>query len=500
MLIVIIIYGFYSFVPYIEVKSEASTALDNYAPVVDIGSPIPEGFYPIDLTGFLSHVLDSAKDAVKKNLGYIWNRVVDSGYCPGNIQNHRHNFIYGLTSKNITDPNINSPKEGYYCYCEYCGQLAGDLIQDYINENNIQDDGSFIVYPSYSWLGASNSQTFIEDDIKMTVPWGNKNYYESAAYGSGSLEFKGDRVEYHFDIKRGYMKYGSVYDVLGIQNVNAIYYETPGRTSHNFASNDSTYYPELRIDVTNSIIRNPNRYIRMIQAEGRSINYEIIYDNGDALKTSWLNIFVDEEELQDVYNKENIYAPVSYVNNGVLIYGGYSNKIVDLNSNRLFIPQTEEYYEIIDYEYDYSSDTWSLDVDGFDVPVTVRYTDDGVVISDGTNEYILLYTTNTLTPVNPIVGPSNSNGSIISGVVNLTVNQVSSSTNAYITTNEDVPQGLRGLRETLATMFVEIPEMTGEFTDFMQTGFSYIPDEVMTLVIFGVSVAVFVGIFKLFWR
>lgn len=110
-------------------------------PSVGVGVPLPAAYVNIDLNGFLSHVYDASRQTARYWGGALWNRLIDDTICPGayaqDVNGHRHSFIYGLTSRDGVT--------GYFSYCEYCGQFAGDLVSEYqsanydyiINSNNI---------------------------------------------------------------------------------------------------------------------------------------------------------------------------------------------------------------------------------------------------------------------------------------------------------------------------------------------------------------------------
>lgn len=495
-----IIYLFCSFVPYIGIKAEASTALDTYAPSVSIGQPLPQNFSIIDISNFLSHVLDSAAGGVRKNLGFIWNRIVDSGYCPGNQNTHRHSFIYGLTSTSIT-ADLQQPSEGYYCYCEYCGQLAGNLIKNYIRDTNIDSEGNIYVYPSYVGVGYRSSTNW-DYQLNQLHVYGVD--FTETVDGYGYVDYHYDRGYNILNLHRdsGYLTVGWAFDVADLNPENLVMYGNITKREvnrDNIYINTYTYTPPITYQITDKFTIDDKYFIAFYAwAQDRNVRDTTWYNTDYVV---YLEGTLPEEELKNNFNYDNIQAPIAYVNNGTLIYGGYSSSIIDTDSMIYTDPSSGIEYEIDSMEYDYSTNTYTLDISDLLNGITVEFGVDGIRINENGQDKQYFYVTNPLTPIYPLTDVGTSTGSVnLDGTINLTVNQVSSNSNAYITTNEDIPQGLRDLRETLATMFVELPEMTGEFTDFMQSGFNYIPDEVMTLVVFGVSVAVFVGIFKLFWR
>ena len=60
--------------------------------------------------------------------------------------------------------------------------------------------------------------------------------------------------------------------------------------------------------------------------------------------------------------------------------------------------------------------------------------------------------------------------------------------------------GLQLLRDTLVNFFQTLPEMFGELTSFLNSTFSYVPQEIMTLIGFTIAVSVLMAFFKFFWR
>lgn len=68
-------------------------------------------------------------------------------------------------------------------------------------------------------------------------------------------------------------------------------------------------------------------------------------------------------------------------------------------------------------------------------------------------------------------------------------------------TNEHgLPSGWDELRNTLIGFFTELPETISDVLEFMSGTFSYIPAPIISMITFGVAMAVLVGLFKLFFR
>lgn len=509
-----IIYFFALNCTFFQFKADASSSIVPYYPTVSIGDSIGSGYYTLSIGNFLSHVLDKSIDAASKNMGYIWNRIVDEGYCPADLDTHRHNFVYGLTSSSLGLDHT-SPQVGYYCYCNKCGQLAGDLIEGYKEENNINNSGNLILYPSQSIIiggsgdGGSHGNVVLYDETIQNVELyqnveGNIEGYGrySVVWVNGAYESK---LTYSNVENPNYywVGYGALFDLKDLvsPNINVVGYSNNYKYIDTRANRTYTFNTPRVVNVR--AVGN-DRYVLISGIFNNNTNE--YYFNGSKEKSLWLEISIEENVKYENFNYDNIEAPITYYNNGQAIYGGYSSSIVDTENNIYRNPITQNDYSINTYNYDYGTNRYTLGVDvdddGIEDLVTVEYGEDYLTINHNGTIERYYYITNTQTPVNDVTSNgSNEGGSAdLNGNININVNQVSTDTNAYITTNEDIPRGLRGLRETLATLFVVLPEMTGEFTDFMQEGFSYIPQEVTTLIVFGVSIAVFVGLFKLFWR
>lgn len=496
----------------LNLNAEASSLIPYY-PELDIGDIIENGsgWYTLGIGDFLSHVLDSAVVGVQKNLGYVWNRIVDSGYCPGNLENHRHNFIYGLTSTSIS-LDFTKPQNGYYCYCEYCGQMAGDLIHQYCEQANIDDNGIVHLEANQFILGYGPING-VEWNGEQIV--GINENFEYEPYGSAKVigTYGIDNTGYHLRLNiSGFSSncfyLGTLFDVeyLGVNidtfinvysNIYKVIYDNSLYVSSweipRLVQRDYEYYYD-------------GKYIIVLHKPYNNINPNVsnnVYFNEPV---SYTNILLDKEELNTNFNFDNIEAPITYIDNGVYRYYGLSSDIVDSFNNKYYNPKLGSEFDFSSSTYDYSSNTYELIVPDFDGDgtnenslVEIEYNDQYLRITDPSGNYIFKYLTNTQTPI--YNGNENVNNGInINGNINIDVNQRPSNTDAYITTPEDIPNGIVNLREKLATMFSALPNMFGDFAVFMTTGFSYIPEEIRTLLLFGVTTSVFVGLFKMFWR
>lgn len=510
LFVLIIIISPFSF--GLQFKTNASS-LVTYYPELGIGDVIENGsgWYTLNIGDFLSHVLDNAIEGVQKNLGYIWNRIVDSGYCPGNLENHRHNFIYGLTSTSIS-LDFTKPQNGYYCYCEYCGQMAGDLIEEYIRDSNITNEGEVHLEAKDILIGYGPPVDVNWRDQKIIGLNENFEYNpegDTIVIGNYGI----DNIGYHLRLNisgfhNNCFYFGTRFDVeyLGINvnsfltiysNVYKVIYDN-GQVNNwelpRIVSNTHEYYYD-------------GKYVVLLHRSTTNVGNNNIsnkmYFNEPISST---NILLDEEELSSNFNFDNIQAPITYNDNGTYRYYGLSSDIVDSNNNTYYNPRIGSEFDFSSATYDYSTNTYELVVPDFDGDgtnenslVEVEYNDMYLRITDPSGNYIFKYLTNTQTPVYDITELDN-NGVNLSGTINIDVNQRPSNTDAYITTPEDIPNGIVNLREKLASMFTALPDMFGDFAVFMTAGFSYIPEEIRTLLLFGVTTSVFVGLFKMFWR
>lgn len=504
----------------LQINSNASLVeqIVSYIPELNIGDVVSavDGWYTLPITDFLSHVLmDGLSDEQIKNLGYVWNRVVDSGYCPGNLNTHRHNFIYGLTSTRLT-VDFTKPQNGYYCYCEYCGQMAGDLIETYIRESDIQPDGRIKIYCfSDAYVNYQNGNFFnlyinnFENNPEIIL---DVNSVIGVSWRENVC-----RVDF-LKMNGTGVSGGMVLNVENlIGNINNIHMYSNDLNRQSFDKNGNRVSNDS-FDIPREILNAPHLYIDNkyyvslfgsgIFTSSSSIGYNVgVFDeNIDRTEYVFALAELNEEELNNNFNYDNINAPIVYNDNGNYRYYGESSEIVDSNNNTYYNPRTNKTYDYSSAEYDYSTNTYSLvipdyDKDGIEdnTTVTVEYNNDYLRILEPLGTYIFKYLTNTQTPVFDPEVPGQSSVNL-SGTINLDVNQRPSNTDAYITTPEDIPNGIVNLREKLATMFTALPNMFGEFAVFMTAGFSYIPEEIRTLLLFGVTTSVFVGLFKMFWR
>ena len=61
---------------------------------------------------------------------------------------------------------------------------------------------------------------------------------------------------------------------------------------------------------------------------------------------------------------------------------------------------------------------------------------------------------------------------------------------------EMITDKLKGIVEGILAIFDELPALFGGFLDFLGALFPYLPEEIMTLLTFGVIAIVFIGILK----
>lgn len=501
---------------FFEIDSYASLTLPSIGDIINIDGNRPgsiNNLNIIDLNGFLSHTLDVGVDLLGTGLGYVYNHVINDNYCPKS-DNHRHKFEYGYTRKNGID--------GYFSYCVYCGQFSGDLVSNEVKEldiGNVSDSVEWIgpesfvlrtkqgsngitggtVYKnqegsvSISYISISKYSWY---DDQLVIEISNGNNYGLGIYPNGKSGYTLNVGEY-MPIP------WKLSDVNGFGGGYFTGTETGNISTNPFSV--SMFSPRISIPSRPCIVK-----IDLSQ-------YKCLY--------KVINIW-DSRFTGSSYT--NINGNLVYYDNDVYKYAGNNNNILDISSNKYTFPgDTSITYN--SYDYDFSRKTYSIEYDGGSADIS--YTDDGVYIVQKKNIYendvyvgdeieksIQLYfvadlSNNehevTISPTidndgNPIINPDNNNNGSgiidISGSVVFDVNQRSSESNSYIITHEDIPNGIVNLREKLASMFTALPDMFGDFAVFMTTGFSYIPEEIRTLLLFGVTTSVFVGLFKMFWR
>ena len=237
--------------------------------------------------------------------------------------------------------------------------------------------------------------------------------------------------------------------------------------------------------------------------------------------------------------------------------------IINEGDSTVYSPSTGDTVSFESWDYDYSTRTYSLSLTGGDT-MTVTYGDENVTINEGGDTYNIYYLVQApVQEEEPVPAHTHTYSEVVTrqpsctlaGVKTFTCTECSASyqkeipalghdwqvktqvqseydengdleTQGYTIykcsrcgeerrSDDGVPpasgggdgglistdsNGLQELRDKLVTFFQEFPAMFGEMTDFLQEGFSYIPDDIMSMITFAVGLSVVMGIFKFFWR
>lgn len=537
----------------IEIKAEASNIVP-WIPNNSIGAPLVNAnFIDVDLGGFLSHVYDSVLEGqsalyngVYDGLQLLYNKVIDNDYCPGNDSTHLHSFVYGLTQRDGVS--------GYYCYCEYCGQFAGDLVnlEEYDNQK-INNNGNERIYPTIGIL--PNVKTTSLGDLYTLGETGYSN--SSKTFNdtpSGCYLYISDENHSYSGRVRRETSTSSyvcmlVFDSGVNRDDNSYIMNYPSTTTgiNSYVMNSNG---EWRLGtagsnvsmVTNKVFSN-KIYLIVDRTAFNKSDLAIAY--GGDIFGNWpapiitKNYYAYKEDVPISEVNDNytlLDAPVSYIQNGDRYYGGTTSNMINFNNNTYYDVVNNKTYSFDSYEYDYSNRQLELNLGANsndslenDNKVTVTYgaenisivqedNSTGNIINEETYYYIALMNNpintinapddpNVVLPTvspeitnNPTESPSISPYPIPTGLVPSVQYVIQDSGGAYITTHEDIPSGLRGVRNVLADMFTQIPDAFGDMGEFMNEGFSFIPVDIRNMLVWGMAVIVIVGIFKLFWR
>lgn len=392
-------------------------------PSVGIGETLPAPFINVDIGGYLSHVYDETNRGARRWGGRLWNALIDDSVCPEayaqNVNGGRHSFIYGLTNRDGVT--------GYYSYCQYCGQFAGDLATEYQESNyNYTVSSSGIDCPCFVsvpfvpgkvygynvyFVPYWNFNSTTYDYSNVVNVSGTNIFAYSSIYGTGLYDLASKTYDYISGsirfLPHGYsttftgftsstgpgsnlknpvlrVKYYSPLD-NAIKSVPAnelglISYDRSKFMITEYAS-DGTI-SDLVYSVTNSFIygdgttRSDGVVIVLPNNAGVNYRYDVgLYDGGLTYHYGY-NVSIDDED-NVLYNTNyiNLDAPVSFVNsNNEYVYGGTTSNFYDFSSSTVKGGETNYSYD--SYSYDYSDNSITFDLTNSDDSIVYTFGDE----------------------------------------------------------------------------------------------------------------------------
>lgn len=444
----------------------------------------PAGIVSIS-TDFASMLINEIGGGIRDDISsaarWFYSKI-NEDYC-AETENHRHSFVKQHTM-------VDGIAKNYYV-CESCGKSAGEVYDDaydsYVDDmplTGIDSEGGFIWYPSFSDL--CSDYFLVTSNSSDTVVY----KYESGAFEDhidGTLSFDkiGER-SYYVELKEA----NTGRNWFLINNALAFPYSgnyTRLETSA-FSGQFLSYNDEVSESVAFNYTLNSSSYI----AGGKSwFSHSYKESDGDFTKDYYgfrgtvsmpvFRVIPDNAPDSTLYTPDTRPGTITgkyLVQNGDA-YEDSSTTIINEDDNSIYNPVTNTTTNYDSWSYDYSTRTYTMTDNTNNSVSTVTYGDENITINEGGNTYNVYYGT---VINNNDGGDDGGNGGNNSGsggelieVPNIDQNQLVQFWN-----------GIKGL-------FVQLPQMFGDVTEFLRDGWAYVPDEVMTLIEFGLGMVVTVG-------
>lgn len=198
--------------------------------------------------------------------------------------------------------------------------------------------------------------------------------------------------------------------------------------------------------------------------------------------------------------------------------------IVNEGSSTYYNPVTNTSYDLSGWTYDYSTRTYNLTT-ADDNSVTVTYGDENVTINEGDTTYNVYYLVEAPstgedgdgTGEQPGIGGDDGSGdsadgesiwdkigqllgTVVDGILGLIEGVLGGLLDGLISLADMLAEKLSRVVDVIMSLFQEIPAMFTGFLDFLSAVFPFIPEEMMTLLTFGLAAVIFIGIISWFRR
>lgn len=380
----------------------------------------------------------------------------------------------------------------YSCICDYCGQtfkaVATDLEATYENETpdyTVDSDGNITHMGEWIFDALYSGPYAVFD-------WYSETFAQVTFYPVGTNPAVGE-LEYHFTVPANTDIYiagpfshcetyeGTYTGIFGAvkwrdgTNTGNISFEVitldDGSTVKTFNSGDHT---EFYIESSQYIV--PGTFVRYV-------NFPIVRYYGG------------EVDVTDTPIGGG--GSISYVddnsNNEII-----ENQFFDQSTNTYHNPITNESQVIEDWEYDYSTRTYTGHTENGDVLIT--YGDENISVVEGGNTYNYYYATPDSSGGNGGTGGSGDTdgesiwdkighllGELVGGLLDLITGVISG-----------LLDNLIALVETTLDKLGNIVNLFGSFGDALKSLWSWLPEDIVTILAAGVSVVVFASVIKLF--
>lgn len=433
-----------------------------------------------------------------------------------NALNGRHNFVQQYTQVD--------GKTGTFYVCEYCGQSAGEVgeaaYQDYVSDlpaHGISSDGVFLWTPSFfdmteckftagdSWRLFNvlpgtyeylcpqdmSSLKVATDGMSAQIVYMRSDHDRLIALGAHPFTFALP-IEGIYSLHDSLL--GSFYwEKISGSSGSYDYYYPVLRSVYKYAGDTMTidehinYFPDSRggFSYCSGIMYPPT--------------YEVIPFGGvfDCME----GVTYNDKTIYNVDSRPtSISGDLAYYNTNGDLMVAPSSTVVNETDNSVYNPVTNTSYDMSSWDYDYSTRTYNVNYqttdastgDVIDNSMSITYGDENISIVDGGTTYTVYYVTN-------YNGSGDDGGSGGNGGSDTPVPTAAPSGSVPIY-DHDLPAGRSSFGQKLLAFFRDLPDLFADMTEFLKTGWGYIPDEITYFIEFGVAMAVLVGIFKLFFR
>lgn len=448
----------------------------------------------------LQYMFDHADEAVNGAINKI-SSIFDSDVCTsGKAENGRHNFVRQMTEVD--------GQTGEYYVCEYCGKSGGEVFSSaydsYVDDmpvNGIDSNGGFVwyptasdltpaydeqvmmirlfggaVYPKEQWLtlpcdvSANNWYGVLSDNKDGlgldAYPKEGKSYLSGSSSGSPNIALD---FAFTAPVAGVFVRRSSIAVDASLTTENLGYVEV----SRSFVPETKSYMQADKITLPFTALTtatdNKDNYIAAHVKYFFPV-FDVVPDSGA----------ITDDTMYSPDTRPGTITGKYLVQNGDA-YEDSSTTIINEDDNSIYNPVTNTTTNYDSWSYDYSTRTYTMTDNTNNSVSTVTYGDENITINEGGNTYNVYYGT----VINNNGGDDSGNGGNNGGGSDI-----------------DFPSntGIDTLGERLKVYFQRLPEMMGDINNFLSDAFPYIPQDLMYLIEFSLTISLFMAIIKMIRR
>lgn len=436
----------------------------------------------------------------------FWNWAYDNswflgkaiiGFSAGNVCQVSEDGLHHATTHSGGGGSVDGQRV-YKCVCDLCGQefqaVATDLEQTYNNNREYDSISSDLTYsPNTKWFftGKQSVSTCVlgwsdYDTVSVTHSVNHNTY----------LSFD---IACNFYLEKSAFVYIGAASKTTLCNSNTQWFHTSGYVC------DSSYN---RVSSLGAISQKQDYVMEAGYYQLECTVYASCNNHLPGV-TEYIDIIfppitVTFEELQFFNDRPSIFSPsFSYENeNGKETVS--DQQIIDEQGLYYYNPVTNTTTNITNWTYDYSDRSYTCTTEN-NTTTTITYGDEYITINEGdvNNTYITYNIYYYTTPEDSGDGSGSGDnsddgsgiggglgellGSLLGGLIDLITGLISGLIDSLI-----------NLVEMTIEKLGQVVNLFGEFGDALKVLWSWLPDEVVTILAAGVSVVVFASVIKLF--